>query len=127
MSGFRVALPNPDAVDSWMVKNRLYSVNIHVELNTNSPITSYHGKHLYISRYDDDVLCACRSKPAPGKTRATTAGGNNNSKSGQKNKKRARQPRFAFMTKSDVDHLEDGYRWRKYGQKAVKNSPFPRY
>jgi hypothetical protein len=33
---------------------------------------------------------------------------------------------FAFMTKSDVDHLEDGYRWRKYGQKAVKNSPFPR-
>jgi hypothetical protein len=24
MSGFRVALPNPDAVDSWMVKNGLY-------------------------------------------------------------------------------------------------------
>ncbi|KAJ4909672.1 putative WRKY transcription factor 57 [Raphanus sativus] len=40
--------------------------------------------------------------------------------------KRIRQPRFAFMTKSDVDNLEDGYRWRKYGQKAVKNSPFPR-
>ncbi|KAF0926869.1 hypothetical protein E2562_027725 [Oryza meyeriana var. granulata] len=52
-----------------------------------------------------------RSKPAPGKK-----GG----------KKRARQPRFAFMTKSEIDHLEDGYRWRKYGQKAVKNSPFPR-
>uniref|UniRef100_M8BKB6 Uncharacterized protein n=1 Tax=Aegilops tauschii TaxID=37682 RepID=M8BKB6_AEGTA len=30
------------------------------------------------------------------------------------------------MTKSEVDHLEDGYRWRKYGQKAVKNSPYPR-
>lgn len=42
-------------------------------------------------------------------------------------KKREREPRFAFMTKSEVDHLEDGYRWRKYGQKAVKNSPFPRY
>ncbi|KAL0385992.1 UNVERIFIED_CONTAM: putative WRKY transcription factor 57 [Sesamum radiatum] len=40
--------------------------------------------------------------------------------------KRIRQPRFAFVTKSEVDHLEDGYRWRKYGQKAVKNSPFPR-
>jgi hypothetical protein len=40
--------------------------------------------------------------------------------------KRARPPRFAFMTKSEIDHLEDGYRWRKYGQKAVKNSPFPR-
>ncbi|KAL2535220.1 putative WRKY transcription factor 23 [Forsythia ovata] len=40
--------------------------------------------------------------------------------------KRQREPRFAFMTKSEVDHLEDGYRWRKYGQKAVKNSAFPR-
>ncbi|XP_010551398.1 PREDICTED: probable WRKY transcription factor 57 [Tarenaya hassleriana] len=44
----------------------------------------------------------------------------------KKVQKRIRQPRFAFMTKSDVDNLEDGYRWRKYGQKAVKNSPFPR-
>ncbi|XP_077219314.1 putative WRKY transcription factor 48 [Tasmannia lanceolata] len=44
----------------------------------------------------------------------------------KKNQKREREPRFAFMTKTEVDHLEDGYRWRKYGQKAVKNSPFPR-
>lgn len=43
-----------------------------------------------------------------------------------KNKKRATQPRFAFMTKTEMDHLDDGYRWRKYGQKAVKNSPYPR-
>ncbi|CAM8976778.1 unnamed protein product [Rhodiola kirilowii] len=42
------------------------------------------------------------------------------------NLKKQKQARFAFMTKSEVDHLEDGYRWRKYGQKAVKNSPFPR-
>ncbi|KAI9082595.1 hypothetical protein K1719_035464 [Acacia pycnantha] len=42
------------------------------------------------------------------------------------NQKRRSEPRFAFMTKSEVDHLEDGYRWRKYGQKAVKNSSFPR-
>ncbi|XP_057752583.1 probable WRKY transcription factor 57 [Arachis stenosperma] len=44
----------------------------------------------------------------------------------KKKQKRMKQPRFAFMTKSETDHLEDGYRWRKYGQKAVKNSPFPR-
>ncbi|WCJ22347.1 WRKY DNA-binding protein 23 [Euphorbia peplus] len=47
-------------------------------------------------------------------------------KTNSNNQKRQREPRFAFMTKSEVDHLEDGYRWRKYGQKAVKNSPFPR-
>ncbi|URE32332.1 WRKY [Musa troglodytarum] len=44
----------------------------------------------------------------------------------RKKGERQRGPRFAFMTKSEVDHLEDGYRWRKYGQKAVKNSPYPR-
>lgn len=44
----------------------------------------------------------------------------------KKNQKRQREPRFAFMTKSEVDNLDDGYRWRKYGQKAVKNSPYPR-
>nr|WGV38244.1 WRKY [Loropetalum chinense var. rubrum] len=56
--------------------------------------------------------------------------GEESSKKGNKGKKKGekspREPRFAFMTKSEVDHLEDGYRWRKYGQKAVKNSPYPR-
>lgn len=49
------------------------------------------------------------------------------SKVKKKGPKRIRQPRFAFMTKSEIDNLEDGYRWRKYGQKAVKNSPYPRF
>ncbi|KAJ1284406.1 hypothetical protein BS78_03G201600 [Paspalum vaginatum] len=56
--------------------------------------------------------------------------GENSTKANKPNKKKAekrqRQPRVAFLTKSEVDHLEDGYRWRKYGQKAVKNSPYPR-
>ncbi|KAK9267413.1 hypothetical protein L1049_009839 [Liquidambar formosana] len=47
-------------------------------------------------------------------------------KTKKKGEKSQKEPRFAFMTKSEVDHLEDGYRWRKYGQKAVKNSPYPR-
>lgn len=55
------------------------------------------------------VLSICRLKPK------------------KKNQKKQKGPRFAFMTKTEVDHLDDGYRWRKYGQKAVKNSPFPRY
>ena len=41
--------------------------------------------------------------------------------------KKVRKPRFAFQTRSQVDILDDGYRWRKYGQKAVKNNKFPRY
>ncbi|KAI5074540.1 hypothetical protein GOP47_0010501 [Adiantum capillus-veneris] len=44
----------------------------------------------------------------------------------RKGQKRVREARVALLTKSEVEHLEDGYRWRKYGQKAVKNSPHPR-
>ncbi|KAG0518916.1 hypothetical protein BDA96_09G218400 [Sorghum bicolor] len=66
---------------------------------------------------------------------ATAAGeGDNNYKAGKagkaggggRGKKKASRPRFAFQTRSDNDVLDDGYRWRKYGQKAVKNSAFPR-
>lgn len=35
--------------------------------------------------------------------------------------------KIAFKTRSEVDVLDDGYRWRKYGKKLVKNSPNPRY
>ncbi|CAN4103118.1 unnamed protein product [Withania somnifera] len=48
------------------------------------------------------------------------------SKAKKKVEKKQKEPRFAFMTKTEIDNLEDGYRWRKYGQKAVTNSPFPR-
>ncbi|RRT57385.1 hypothetical protein B296_00014303 [Ensete ventricosum] len=41
-------------------------------------------------------------------------------------KRKMREPRFCFQTRSDVDVLDDGYKWRKYGQKVVKNSLHPR-
>ncbi|GFY96742.1 WRKY DNA-binding protein 50 [Actinidia rufa] len=34
--------------------------------------------------------------------------------------------KVAFKTKSEVEILEDGFKWRKYGKKMVKNSPNPR-
>ena len=45
----------------------------------------------------------------------------------KKGPKRVREPRYAIQTRSEVEILEDGFKWRKYGQKAVKNSPNPRY
>ncbi|GMI85399.1 hypothetical protein HRI_002209200 [Hibiscus trionum] len=37
-----------------------------------------------------------------------------------------REPRVVVQVESDVDILDDGYRWRKYGQKVVKGNPNPR-
>ncbi|KAG0463668.1 hypothetical protein HPP92_019737 [Vanilla planifolia] len=37
-----------------------------------------------------------------------------------------REPKVVVQTTSDIDILDDGYRWRKYGQKVVKGNPNPR-
>ncbi|XP_058742893.1 probable WRKY transcription factor 20 [Vicia villosa] len=37
-----------------------------------------------------------------------------------------REPRVVVQTMSEVDILDDGYRWRKYGQKVVRGNPNPR-
>nr|VDC92250.1 unnamed protein product [Brassica oleracea] len=36
------------------------------------------------------------------------------------------EPKIVVQTRSEVDLLDDGYRWRKYGQKVVKGNPHPR-
>nr|ACG30192.1 WRKY23 - superfamily of TFs having WRKY and zinc finger domains [Zea mays] len=68
-----------------------------------------------------------------GSRAGATAGEGDNSKAGKagkqgggRGKNKVSRPRFAFQTRSENDILDDGYRWRKYGQKAVKNTAFPR-
>ncbi|KAK1282454.1 putative WRKY transcription factor 13 [Acorus calamus] len=43
-----------------------------------------------------------------------------------KARRKVREPRFCFKTLSPIDVLDDGYKWRKYGQKVVKNTQHPR-
>ena len=38
-----------------------------------------------------------------------------------------REPRVVVKTVSEDDILDDGYRWRKYGQKIVKGNFYPRF
>ncbi|XP_066313714.1 probable WRKY transcription factor 12 [Miscanthus floridulus] len=57
-----------------------------------------------------------------GAVRMKKAGGGG----GGKARRKVREPRFCFKTMSDVDVLDDGYKWRKYGQKVVKNTQHPR-
>lgn len=35
--------------------------------------------------------------------------------------------KVAFKVRSNTEILDDGFKWRKYGKKMVKNSPNPRY
>ncbi|XP_074562256.1 putative WRKY transcription factor 26 [Curcuma longa] len=43
--------------------------------------------------------------------------------SGSANNRTLKEPKVVVQTMSDIDILDDGYRWRKYGQKVVKGNP----
>lgn len=47
--------------------------------------------------------------------------------SGSARDKKEIREKVAFKTKSEIEVLDDGFKWRKYGKKKVKNSPNPRY
>jgi hypothetical protein len=60
----------------------------------------------------------------------SSGGGKNGSPKHKRKVRRSKKaipPKIAFHTKSPDDILDDGYRWRKYGQKAVKNTIHPRF
>ncbi|KAL4603741.1 hypothetical protein ACB092_10G145300 [Castanea dentata] len=71
-------------------------------------------------------------KPSSTSQSLTAENGRRGELNGTKNKgkasrtKKVNPSRIAFHTRSIDDILDDGYRWRKYGQKAVKNSNHPR-
>ncbi|XP_027329546.1 WRKY transcription factor WRKY24-like isoform X2 [Abrus precatorius] len=65
--------------------------------------------------FDDDEPDAKRWK-IEGENEGTSAPGS----------RTVREPRVVVQTTSDIDILDDGYRWRKYGQKVVKGNPNPR-
>ncbi|CAN6286755.1 unnamed protein product [Urochloa humidicola] len=45
---------------------------------------------------------------------------------GEAGQRVVKKPKIIIQTPSEVDLLDDGYRWRKYGQKVVKGNPRPR-
>ncbi|KAL8498915.1 hypothetical protein ACS0TY_022035 [Phlomoides rotata] len=73
---------------------------------------------------------------APSELMANSTGisisSNNNSfqgtinRNGSGREKKEIREKVAFKTKSEVEVLDDGFKWRKYGKKMVKNSPNPR-
>ncbi|XP_008812294.2 probable WRKY transcription factor 50 [Phoenix dactylifera] len=56
----------------------------------------------------------------------TTSSSSSTRRSGVESLRMVEGSRIAFRTKSEVEILNDGFKWRKYGKKSVKNSPNPR-
>ncbi|CAH8387208.1 unnamed protein product [Eruca vesicaria subsp. sativa] len=93
------------------------SFAIHQEDNTTSGSLGDDALSV-ISREEED--CGSEPEAKRWKGENETNGGNLNGS------KTVREPRIVVQTTSDIDILDDGYRWRKYGQKVVKGNPNPR-
>nr|ACV92018.1 WRKY transcription factor 16 [(Populus tomentosa x Populus bolleana) x Populus tomentosa] len=66
------------------------------------------------------------SGSSTGYSGATSRNNSIKCKNGVNKNKTEEEHRVAFRTKSDLEIMDDGYKWRKYGKKSVKNSPNPR-
>ncbi|CAI9102032.1 OLC1v1000220C1 [Oldenlandia corymbosa var. corymbosa] len=99
--------------------------------NINSECVGNNNNNLqrYVSLAEATTAAADNEKMmswAGGGSTSSTGGGGGGC--GGKNKKSSSTPvpKVVFQTRSPDDILDDGYRWRKYGQKSVKNSKYPR-
>uniref|UniRef100_A0A7N0UPW0 WRKY domain-containing protein n=1 Tax=Kalanchoe fedtschenkoi TaxID=63787 RepID=A0A7N0UPW0_KALFE len=78
-----------------------------------------------VSRSEQDPLLLVQMLVSGGASSSTNAAVNVMRNEG-KRKMQGDGPkpqRVAFKTKSKLDVLDDGYRWRKYGKKPLKNNP----
>uniref|UniRef100_A0A0A9DPC6 WRKY domain-containing protein n=1 Tax=Arundo donax TaxID=35708 RepID=A0A0A9DPC6_ARUDO len=75
---------------------------------------------------EDETESKRRKLDALGAATITTAAANSTIDMGAAASRAVREPRVVVQTTSEVDILDDGYRWRKYGQKIVKGNPNPR-
>ncbi|KAL5203180.1 hypothetical protein ABZP36_014132 [Zizania latifolia] len=74
---------------------------------------------------DDADIASHRSDGDEPEAKRLKEDGDNEGSSGGSGKP-VREPRLVVQTLSDIDILDDGFRWRKYGQKVVKGNPNPR-
>ena len=129
MENYFAAQPSSSSSSSYLfMSHGLLSVSKHEELSNSK------------DGGGDDARCSPQAGGVDAKTLPHVGGESSAGRDGggsggevdvfamkKKGEKRERRPRYAFQTRSQVDILDDGYRWRKYGQKAVKVNNFPRF
>ncbi|KAG2710633.1 hypothetical protein I3843_04G036600 [Carya illinoinensis] len=117
---------------SFPISTNMGSSNVFQNLqgvSSNGTFLGLGTENLLPKRSAEDVKQpADHDQHCPVSSNGSFAGEESKGKQGKKKGeiKKIRKPRYAFQTRSQVDILDDGYRWRKYGQKAVKNNKFPR-
>ncbi|KAL0330468.1 UNVERIFIED_CONTAM: putative WRKY transcription factor 50 [Sesamum radiatum] len=104
----------------------------HHQLTTNFQVSDdffeFNDEHYWTYNHVEDVFPAFSSLSAGYNINCSNHTPNDNDVAVNSHN-RSREgviEKVAFITKSEVEILDDGFKWRKYGKKMVKNSPNPR-
>ncbi|KAA8522454.1 hypothetical protein F0562_013185 [Nyssa sinensis] len=128
--------PFPNTIPNFFTPSLPASISLHPSDPSNSllhqlqPIQNSHLDIDWVSLLSGSITNGDQNPLSPSVSSLTSRniggenGGRTKGKAGRT--KKAIPPRIAFHTRSAEDILDDGYRWRKYGQKSVKNSIHPR-
>ncbi|KAF4355017.1 hypothetical protein F8388_026518 [Cannabis sativa] len=109
---------------------------------SNGPLSSMHGKSIELGENTPEVSTTVSSSHDDEKGNMLLRGdGLDDEEPEAKRRKKlncssiettalpsraVREPKIVIQIETAADILEDGYRWRKYGQKVVKGNPNPR-
>ncbi|GAB4860408.1 WRKY Transcription Factor [Ancistrocladus abbreviatus] len=78
-------------------------------------VSSINGSEFFKSKMEMDQFRSTTSHE--GGSSDTAGRMRTNTEKESDDQKKSRRHKYAFHTRSEVDVLDDGYRWRKYGQK----------
>ncbi|XP_043706031.1 probable WRKY transcription factor 75 [Telopea speciosissima] len=129
MDNYPIFFPSSSSSSSLLSSSNMLKSHAFMDIDGNNNPTGFQGWKM--DHHQTEVLRSQQIRddhPSHGGGISRSINVSDSEMKGVKKKgeKKIRKPRYAFQTRSHVDILDDGYRWRKYGQKAVKNNKFPR-
>ncbi|XP_009779355.1 putative WRKY transcription factor 56 [Nicotiana tabacum] len=118
MENFQYSNPNPNYGATDFIETPEFELSDYL-----FPVDGLNDDFLLQNEMTSEFIqsISSYSNPAPSSTNNIKC-----TKGVKKYNKVIAKSRVAFRFKSDLEVLDDGFKWRKYGKKMVKNSPNPR-
>ncbi|CAI9780962.1 unnamed protein product [Fraxinus pennsylvanica] len=109
--------PNPNPNPNQNITNQLFDDSLHFEVSDYFVFDNGSEEDIFVPPAENVVDESSYSSPVAS---------NMVHRTNRKKYKSQSEFKFVFKTKSTIEIMDDGFKWRKYGKKMLKNSPNPR-